>query len=321
MSLPLPTKVTVAVPTYNRAAMLRQTLAGIVAQRFPRDHFEILVIDNASTDATRAVVADFASARPIPRYIFEPQQGLDFARNRAIAEAQGEFMVFCDDDVAMRTDWLAQIAVPLLADAGSRRIGAVGGEVVPVFPDGAPDWVRGWHSPLAFRPDVGPLEPRQNPMGANLALPKWIFDELGRFDPHLDRCAGTYFSGGDTEMLRRIRAAGYEVWFAPDAAVQHHLPASRTTFSYAAQHAFDSARSRVIGRANSPDAMGYFAGRLVANCAKALAFSLVAGANTLVLRRGEATKSLVRAWRACGYVYQIPRSLAGRLGRPPLHSA
>ena len=87
-------KVTVAIPTYNRAAFLRQTLAGIAAQRFPREAFEVLVIDNNSTDNTRAVVAEFAGERPAPRCIVENRQGLDFARNRSVAEARGEIIVF-----------------------------------------------------------------------------------------------------------------------------------------------------------------------------------------------------------------------------------
>src|SRR4051794_20780617 len=142
-------KVTVAIPTYNRAGFLRQTLAGIAAQQFPRDHFEVLVIDNNSRDHTRAIVEEFSAARPAPRYIHEPQQGLDYARNRAIAEARGDIIVFGDDDILVEPDWLAQMTVPLLAD-GAHRIGAVGGEVIPIFPDGLPDWVREWHAPLAF---------------------------------------------------------------------------------------------------------------------------------------------------------------------------
>jgi glycosyltransferase involved in cell wall biosynthesis len=306
-------KVTVAIPTYNRADFLRQTLAGLVAQQFPRDHFEVLVIDNNSRDHTRTVVAEFASAHPAPRYVHEPKQGLDHARNRAIAEARGEIIVFGDDDILMQPDWLAQIAVPLLADANTRLIGAVGGEVIPVFPDGLPDWVREWHAPLAFRPDAGPLEPRHSPMGANLAFPKWVFAELGAFHTALDRAAGNYFSGGDSEMIRRVRAAGLEVWFAPAAAVKHQMPASRTTFRYAARHAFDSARSRVIDRAGQPGAKGYLVGRFFANLAKALGFTLLALTNAIVFRTGAARKALVRAWRSCGYLFQIPRSLAGRM--------
>lgn len=306
-------KVTVAIPTYNRADFLRQTLAGLVEQQFPKDHFEILVLDNNSRDHTRAVVAEFASAHPAPRYIQETQQGLDYARNRAIAEARGEVIVFGDDDILVRPDWLAQMVVPLLADEGTRRIGAVGGEVIPVFPDGLPDWVREWHSPLAFRADTGPLEAKHSPMGANLAFPKWVFDQLGRFHTALDRAAGNYFSGGDSEMIRRVRQAGFEVWFSPGAAVQHQMPASRTTFRYAARHAFDSARSRVIDRAGLPGAKGYLLGRLFANLAKALGFGLLALLNAIIFRPSAAKKALVRAWRSCGYLYQIPRSLCGKI--------
>lgn len=315
MPLPEPPapKVTVAIPTYNRAKYLRQTLAGIAAQRFPRDHVEVLVIDNNSTDDTAEVVAAFADAWPAPRRIVETRQGLDFARNRAVAEARGEIIVFGDDDILVEPDWLAQITVPLLADADARRIGAVGGEVVPVFPDGLPDWVREWHAPLAFRPDAGPLEARHCPMGANLAFPRWVFERLGLFHTALDRAAGNYFSGGDSEMIRRVRAAGLEVWFAPGAAVRHQMPAGRTTFRYAARHAFDSARSRVIDRAGQPGAAAYLAGRLVANGLKAAGFALLALINALVLRAGAAKKALVRAWRSCGYLYQIPRSLLGRI--------
>ncbi|MBL9200215.1 MAG: glycosyltransferase [Opitutaceae bacterium] len=310
---PQPIKVTVAIPTYNRAAFLRQTLAGIAAQQFPREHFEVLVIDNNSTDATRAVVAEFAHAKPAPRYILEPQQGLDYGRNRAIAEARGEVIVFGDDDILVQPDWLAQMAVPLLADAATRRIGAIGGEVIPVFPDGLPDWVREWHAPLAFREGTGPLEARHSPMGANLGFPKWVFAQLGNFHTALDRSAGNYFSGGDSEMVRRVRAAGLEVWFAPAAAVRHQMPASRTTFRYARRHAFDSARSRVIDRAGQPGAAGYLFGRFFANIAKVLGYAIVALLNAIVFRAGGAKKALVRAWRSCGYLYQIPRSLVGKI--------
>jgi glycosyltransferase involved in cell wall biosynthesis len=305
-------KISVAIPTYNRADFLRQTLAGIVAQQFPRGQFEVLVIDNNSTDHTRAVVAEFAGATPAPRHVLETQQGLDHARNRAITEARGEVILFGDDDILVQPDWIAQMVAPLLADAGAGRIGAVGGEVIPVFPDGLPDWVREWHAPLAFRPDLGPLEERHSPMGANVAFPKRVFAQLGPFHTALDRAAGNYFSGGDSEMIRRVRAAGLEVWFSPAAAVRHQIPASRTTFRYAQRHAFDSARSRVIDRAGLPGAMGYFASRLVANVAKAIGFSVLALANALIFRGGVAKRYLVCAWRSCGYLYQIPRSLLGK---------
>ena len=304
-------RITVAIPTYNRADFLRQTLAGLAQQNYPRDQFEVLVIDNNSRDDTRAVVESFAASPPAPRYVLEPQQGLDHARNRAIAEARGDIILFGDDDILVQPDWIAQMAVPLLVDAG-RRIGAVGGEVIPVFPDGLPAWVAEWHSPLAFRPDTGPLPAKHSPMGANLAFPRWVFERLGPFHTALDRAAGNYFSGGDSEMIRRVRDTGLEVWFSPGAAVKHQMPASRTTFRYAARHAFDSARSRVIDRAGQPGAAAYLGGRFLANVGKALGLALLSLLNVLVTRTGPAKQALVRAWRSCGYLYQIPRSLAGK---------
>jgi glycosyltransferase involved in cell wall biosynthesis len=305
-------KVTVAIPTYNRADLLRQTLTGITAQQFPRENYEILVVDNNSQDHTRAVVEEFKDASPAPRYVIERRQGLDFARNRAIYSARGDVILFGDDDILVQPDWIAQMAVPLLVD-GMQMVGAVGGEVIPVFPDGLPEWVREWHAPLAFRSDPGPIDARHSPMGANLAFPRWVFDQLGPFHTALDRSAGKYFSGGDSDMIRRIRLAGLEVWFSPGAAVKHQMPASRTTFRYARRHAFDSARSRVIDRAGQPGAKGYLLGRFFANLAKVVGFSLLAALNALILRLGATKKALVRAWRSCGYLYQIPRSLVGRI--------
>lgn len=304
-------KVTVAIPTCNRAELLRQALVGITAQEFPQQQFEILVIDNNSTDHTREVVAGFTHSRPAPRHVLEANQGLDHARNRAIADARGDIILFGDDDILVGPDWIAQMAAPLLAD-DARRIGAVGGEVVPVFPQGLPDWVSEWHAPLAFRAAAGPLDERHCPMGANLAFPKWVFGKLGMFHTGLDRAAGSYFSGGDSEMIRRVRAAGLEVWFVPAAAVRHQMPASRTTFRYATRHAFDSARSRVIDRAGRKGAAAYLASRVPANLAKAAGFGLLALLNGILFRSGAAKKAAVRAWRSCGYLYQIARSFAGR---------
>jgi GT2 family glycosyltransferase len=150
-------------------------------------------------------------------------------------------------------------------------------------------------------------------MGANLAFPHWVFEQLGPFHTALDRAAGNYFSGGDSEMIRRVRAAGHDVWFAPAAAVQHQMPASRTTFRYASRHAFDSARSRVIDRAGQPRAGGYFVSRFTGNFLKALALALVALVYAIGLQTGAAKKALVRAWRSCGYLYQIPRSIFGKV--------
>lgn len=305
-------RITLAVCTWNRAPFLRQTLAGIARQDYPAEALEVLVIDNNSTDDTRAVVAEFAGGPHAPRHVLETRQGLDHARNRAIAEARGDIILFADDDILVEPDWVRQIAVPFAQDA-DHRIGCVGGEVVPVFPDGLPDWVREWHAPLNFRPETGPIPPQHSPMGANFALPKAVLAKVGPFATGLDRQGRNLFGGGDGEMVRRVRAAGYEVWFAPAAKVRHQMPASRTTFRYAARHAFDSARSRTADRAGRPGAVRWLTSRFLLNLLKAPAFALWSGLNFLVARPGSAKQAAVRAWRCCGYLWQIPRSAVGKI--------
>src|ERR1039458_6076668 len=108
-------RVTVAIPTFNRSAFLRQTLEGIARQDYPPDLFETLVIDNNSRDDTAGVVADLAASKPGLRYLQESRQGLDHARNRAIAEAKGDIILLGDDDILVEPDWIAQMIAPFLA--------------------------------------------------------------------------------------------------------------------------------------------------------------------------------------------------------------
>ncbi|HET7535860.1 MAG TPA: glycosyltransferase [Candidatus Didemnitutus sp.] len=307
--------VTVAVCTHNRAELLREALAGIVEQDYPADRLEVLVVDNVSTDHTPTTVANFSGARFPLRRIFERQQGLNHARNRAIAEARGSIVVFADDDILVESDWIRQLVAPFVGD-GRERIGCVAGEVIPVFPQGRPDWVAEWHGPLAFRTRAGRMADHQNPMGANFAVRRNVLMHTGNFAGGLDRTGDNFFGGGDRELVRRIRSAGWQVWFAPAAAVRHQMPASRTTFAYAARHAFDSARSRVFERVREGDAAGYLLSRLVANVFKAGGFAVWAVLQFPLGRIDSGKKSLVRGWRSCGYLYEAWRSLTMRRPRP-----
>lgn len=304
-------KATIAICTYNRAPWLRQALAGMVQQDFPPGSFEILVVDNNSTDDTEAVVAGFSNTVPTPRRVVETRQGANFARNRALQEAHGEIIVYADDDILVEPSWLRLLVAPFFSAAGP-KIGAVAGEVVPVFPDGCPDWVAGFHGPQAFRSDVGPIGNLRVPMSANLAFRRDVLRQLGGFDTGLTREGGALFSADENVVMRKLHSAGYEAWFVPEASVQHQLPGNRTEFRYVARHAFGSARSRVVDRATQPGARGYLLARWPANLLKVVGFSLAGALHLVTFRSSAAKKAFVRTWRACGYLYQIPRSLVGK---------
>jgi glycosyltransferase involved in cell wall biosynthesis len=310
-------RITVAVITYNRSRFLRETLAGLVRQDYPTDQWELLVIDNNSTDDTADVVASFIGSVPSPRRIVETAQGLDHGRNRAVAEARGEVVALVDDDILMGPDWLTRMAAPFSSER-AHSIGVVGGEVVPVFPDGIPAWLKGSHRPLGFRADAGPLDAGQAPMGANFAFPKWVFTRFGVFSTELDRQGASLFGGGDSDMIRRVRAKGLEAWYVPEAKVLHQIPAGRLTLRYALRHAFDSARSRVVDGAQvlreaGRSAFPFLASRALGSVAKLLGYLVLAAAAGVAFQAGASKRALVRAWRSCGYLYQIARSAVGKV--------
>ena len=155
-------------------------------------------------------------------------------------------------------------------------------------------------------------------MGANFAFPKWVFTRFGTFKTELDRQGASLFGGGDTDMIRRVRAVGLQAWFVPGAKVLHQIPAGRLTLRYALRHAFDSARSRVVDGAQLLREAGrsplpFLASRILGNLAKLIGYLVLAGAAAVAFQKGAARRSLVRAWRSCGYLYQIARSAVGKI--------
>lgn len=311
--------VTVAICTYNRSRWLRETLASVTRQDYPAPCWEILVIDNNSRDDTRAVVEEFAAAPKAPRYVFEPRQGLSVARNRAcscVAEACA-IVAFLDDDVLLEKDWL-RCLVKAFAAGATDRVGAVGGEVVPVFPEGLPRWLERQWEPLNYRTDLGRLENHQLPMGANLAILRDLFQRIGPFRTDLGRHGHQLGGTEDHEFARRLRASGYTIWYNPEAKVYHQIPASRLTFRYAFRQAFDSARSRVIEKTGeSGKGLGWLLSRLLAYSLQVVGCLLCSLCLMLVLQFGRGRRWITRAAKGAGYLAEIVLVLRRRLRRTP----
>jgi glycosyltransferase involved in cell wall biosynthesis len=218
-------RATVAVCTRDRPEDLARCLDSL--QRMDYENVEVLVVDNApSTEATRLLVERRGGR---VRYVREARPGLDWARNRAIAEASGEVIAFTDDDVEVDPGWIGA----LVAGFNTDTVATVTGLVLPaeleteaqVLFERYRSFGRGF-TPRRIAPGAaGPLAHRYGAAGdygtgANMAFRRSLFARIGPFDPALD--VGTMTrGGGDLEMFFRVLKEGYVLVYEPRAIVRH----------------------------------------------------------------------------------------------------
>lgn len=228
-------RVTVGICTWNRCTLLAQGLGELARATVPSGvDWEVLVVNNNSTDATDEVIASFSARLPIRR-LFEPTPGKSNALNHAIREAKGDYILWTDDDTRVAPDWISAYCV-----AFSRwpEAGFFGGAIEPLFAGSPPRWLqrpqvlRRVGSAFAIR-DV--VEPRRIdsdlPYGANFAIRR---DVQVRFpyETALGPRPGSMLRGEETAVIRAMLAAGIEGWWVPDARVRHHIPEQRQTTRY-----------------------------------------------------------------------------------------
>jgi glucosyl-dolichyl phosphate glucuronosyltransferase len=253
-------KISVILCTFNRNATLPLALDSLAAQRLPDScWWEVVVVDNNSTDATRATVGKYCERYPGKfRYLFEPEQGLSRARNAGIRTARGEILAFLDDDVVAEPNWLSNLTSSM---ADPRWAGA-GGRIVPLHGFAPPNWLTlggemDLGGPLAlFDQGATPGELKRAPYGANMAFRRDMFVKYGDFRVDLGRCGASLLSGEDTEFANRLIAASEPLRYEPSAVVHHPVPAERLNKRYFRNWWFDFGRGRIIERARRPAVFG-----------------------------------------------------------------
>ena len=230
----MPMKYSVVIATHNRAEDLRGTLASLAAIETPHD-WEVVVVDNNSTDRTAAVVAEAAPSYPAPlRYLFERVPGRSAALNTGIAAAAGAIIVTTDDDVRVEADWLEQ------AGRAIETLGCdyVGGRVLPIWGGPRPAWLpdrpsRHWAVIALLDYGREPMElTTRMPLGVNMAFRREVFDVVGGWDPRVGRKAGTLLGQEVREWCIRARARGIRGYYAPNLALRHIIPANRLNKAY-----------------------------------------------------------------------------------------
>jgi len=260
--------VTVILCTHNRCEELAGALHSISASQVAESlTWEVLVVDNNSTDQTRNVVEEFCRRDPGRfRYIFEPRQGLSYARNTGIANARGEVLAFTDDDVKVEHTWLQNLTAEMLNNGG--WAGAAG-RTLPAQKYTPPAWLPNdfdtWAGIIFAYFDLGDEagELHCAPYGANMAYRRAVFAKYGGFRTDLGRNPGDKIGNEDTEFGRRLMLRGEQLRYEPSAIVYHRVLHERVTQKYLFSWWFDFGRATIRERGGRPDVYGvprdYFA--------------------------------------------------------------
>lgn len=225
-----PVDVTVVVPTYNRANVLTRLLDSLAAQEADGVAFEVLVVDNDSTDDTREAVERCVGHYPelCVRYLFEPRKGVSYARNTGIAHARGAIIAFIDDDVEAKTDWVA--ALKRAFDVHP-TVHAIGGRVRPRWVTPPPAWLTSRHHGAIAVQDrrESMVVDRANAAAclitANFACRAVACRAVGGFSPDYPRCQ-------DREFQMRLWRAGFTGLYLPSIEVSVSVPPERCTKTY-----------------------------------------------------------------------------------------
>jgi glycosyltransferase involved in cell wall biosynthesis len=238
--------VSAIVPTWNRAAALGRTLESLAVVE--GEEIEIVVVDNASTDATAAVCAEVRARHPARRwrYVQEPMPGLLSGRHRGANEATGEICAYLDDDVQVAPGWLAAI------QEGFRRpeVALVGGPSTPGFAETPPAWLEDfwtsdaqgrhctWLSLFDGGDRIRPVDPRYV-WGLNYAIRRTALFSLGGFHPDcLPRPLQRFQGDGETGLSDKLAGTAWSAIYHPGMAVQHEVPGARLTAHYFEDRAF-----------------------------------------------------------------------------------
>lgn len=225
--------LSVVICTYNRGKYLPMVLDSLKIQQYPTDSFEIVLINNNSTDNTESITKTYQQENPqIPlHYIVEYNQGISHARNRGVTSSKGEIIVFIDDDETVEPNFLKEINqfFSQYPDAGISS-----GPVIPVYKTKQPKWLSHFTMRLVTGAyDKGKqikiLSPKDYPGTGHACFRKELFLKYGAFDISLGRKGNSLMGAEDKDFFLRLMNGGEKCYYLPAAKIYHHIPDSKLT--------------------------------------------------------------------------------------------
>jgi glycosyltransferase involved in cell wall biosynthesis len=242
--------LSLAICTYNRCASLALTLDSIVGQSYAQS-YELLIIDNNCTDGTQRLIEQYARQLPL-RHITERQQGLSYARNRAIREFSGDVLLFTDDDVILEPSWLTAYA---MAFEEYPHADIFGGRSLALFEGKRPKWLVDCNLPLLsgvlvnfdHGEELRPFETGEpGPVGASFAIRRRLLAETKSFRTDLGRVGLVPGRGEETEFFDRSLARGAQRVYVGGAICWHRVEPKRLTLAALYRHGIQKGRAHAL---------------------------------------------------------------------------
>lgn len=227
-------QISAIICTHNRDTYLGAAIDSLLAQDFAFE-FEVVVVDNGSSDRTREVVEQ-RTDNPRLKYIFEPTLGLSVARNTGAKVASAEILAYLDDDAVASSKWLQ---ILYSAYQNNPQLAIAGGKVTLLWPEGIqqPSWLSPGLAGNLGAYDLGDSvvyieQPGLTPRGLNYSIRRHFLAEIGGFDPHLGRVGKNLLSNEELQMTEFALQRGWQVAYLPEALVAHNVAPERLNRSW-----------------------------------------------------------------------------------------
>jgi glycosyltransferase involved in cell wall biosynthesis len=239
-------KISSIICTHNGQKVLGKAIQSLVNQTLAKEDYEILVVDNGSTDNTCEIASQFQN-QPNLRYIFESKLGLSHARNTGYKEARGDIIAYLDDDAIACSKWL-ELIVEVFQTVPN--VGAVGGKVNPIWEVDPPTWINDFMqrylSVLNWSETPIVLDDSKYLVGANISFQRKNLEKFSGFSTNLGRKGKNLISSEETELVNKIKGDGQSIFYHPEISVNHLVPAARMNSSWFRRRWFTQGISSAI---------------------------------------------------------------------------
>lgn len=241
--------ISAIVCTYNNAKYLRHAILSLIDQTFDKSLYEILVVDNNSSDETVSQVESFRSQQLLPeiRLIREEKQGLGYARNKGLKSAKGKYVAFIDDDAKADKIWLEK-AFDIMEDKKLEPL-ACGGIILPIYEDKKPNWFKDIYETRSWGKKDRFIKGRETLSGSNMIVRKVDAVRYGGFENKLGM-KGNYLSvGEETSLFEKIRENIGEnniFYYSPKLIVHHQVATYKMTVIYQLKRSFAAGYAKFL---------------------------------------------------------------------------